>query len=135
MIPPFTDRFILTAVMWSPRRWLALYFAVFLLAAAGAPHHHLNPVADIVSDGPSYSGKFVQLRGPADSTPGFDSGELVDDEWCLACFNRDFVASPTVTIALTPTFVPLPHDPAPSSLPLPDLRPAETASRAPPVLA
>jgi hypothetical protein len=121
--------------MRAARRCLALYFAAFFLAAAAAPHHHLNPVADIVSDGPSNSGKFAQFQGHADSTPGFVAGSLVDDEWCLACFNRDFVASPAVTIALTPTFVALPHDPAPSTLALPDLRPADTSSRAPPVLA
>jgi hypothetical protein len=121
--------------MWSPRRGLALYFAAFFVAVAAAPHHHLNAFADIVSDGPSYSGQIVQLRGPADSTPGLNSGDLVDDEWCLACFNSDFVASPTVTVALTPTFVALPHHPGPCTLALPDLRPTDTLSRAPPVLA
>ena len=121
--------------MRSLRNVLAVYFAAFFVAAAAAPHHHLNPVADIVSDGPSYSGSFVAFRGTSESGPALGTGRLIDDEWCLGCFNRDFVASPAVTIALTPVFVPLPLDPAPVPLALPDPRPADTSSRAPPGLA
>ena len=114
------------------RRLSAFYLATFFIAAAVAPHHHLNPIADLISDGPSNSGSFLQVSGPVDLGTGLYTGCLVDDESCLACFHRDFVASPTVAIALTPVFVSLPHDSALPGVAVPPLLAAETPSRAPP---
>ena len=113
----------------------AWYFAAFFLAVAAAPHHHLNPIGDIVSDGPSNSGSFTRIRGPVALETGIYQGSLVEDESCLACFNRDFVASPAVLFALTPVLARLPHQPILPALGIPELLPTETSSRGPPQLA
>jgi hypothetical protein len=126
---------IVAVVVRRLKRSAAFYLAAFFLAAAAAPHHHLDPIADLLSDGPSNSGTFAQITG----VPGFDTGifpgSLVQDESCLACFNRDFIASPAVAIALTQTLAPLPHRPVAPPLAIPSAPPAETPSRAPPTFA
>jgi hypothetical protein len=111
------------------------YLAAFFLAVAAAPHHHLDPIADIVSDGPSNSGSFTQISGPVGLDTGLYTGAMVDDESCLACFNRDFVASPAVVVALTHALARLPLHPLPPELAKPELVPAETSSRGPPSIA
>ena len=75
------SRFI-TELNW--RRMWAFCLATFLFVAAAAPHHHLDPAADLVSDGPSNSGTFAQIIGWAGLDRGFYPGALVQDEPCLA---------------------------------------------------
>lgn len=86
------------------RRIVASYGLVFLLAAAAAPHHHLNSIEDLVSDGPSDSGVLVEGSGPGHPVGGLEmgAGRLVDDEPCLACFLHDFVAAPAASRAELP---------------------------------
>ena len=103
--------------------------------AAGAPHHHLNPIADLVSDRPSNSGTFAQLIGPAAQGHGLYPWVLVQDESCLACFDQDFVSSPALQFLLATSFDPLPQRLGPPLLPGPALVLADSASRAPPTRA
>ncbi len=115
------------------RRRSAFYLVTFFCVATAAPHHHLDPIADLISDGPSNSGTFAQITGPIDPGQGFYPGALVQDEPCLACFHRDFLASPAVSILLALSLEPLPHRLAPASLASPVLVSADTSSRAPPI--
>jgi len=117
------------------RRLPAMYLLALFAAASTAPHHHLDPIADIVSDGPSNSGSFAQIREPVGLGAGFYPGALVDDESCLACFHSDFVASPAIPLALArPLAFPagrtvIRSESAPSPLP------SDASSRGPPALA
>ncbi|HEY1435593.1 MAG TPA: hypothetical protein VGG65_09475 [Thermoanaerobaculia bacterium] len=117
------------------RRIPALYLLALFAAAAAAPHHHLDPIADLLSDGPSNSGTFAQIAGPGSLGQGLYAGALVQDESCFACFHSDFVGSPAVALVLTQALQRLPDRPvalAPTVL----ARPASgTSSRAPPVFA
>ena len=116
------------------RKASAWYVVAFFLAVASAPHHHLDPIADLLSDGPSNSGSFTQILKPVGLGAGIYAGSLVDDVSCLACFNRDFVASPAAAFALTPVLARLPHRPIPPTASRPQLFAAETSSRGPPEL-
>ena len=117
------------------RRLPAIYLLALFAAAAAAPHHHLDPIADIVSDGPSNSGTFAQIRESVGPGAGVYPGALVDDESCLACFHSDFVASPAISLALARPLEHLAGRPVVRSdstqLPLP----SEASSRGPPALA
>jgi hypothetical protein len=112
------------------RRCSAYFLLALFAAVAAAPHHHLNPVADLVSDGPSNSGRFAQFDGDADL--GFAAGSLVDDESCLACFHHDFVSSPAAHVAVVPIFQPLQREADRNTPALGHDLPADTVSRAPP---
>ena len=70
------------------------------MGAALAPHHHLDPIADLLSDRPSNSGTISQIQGPGSLDTSVNPGALVQDESCLACFHSDFVASPAVALAI-----------------------------------
>lgn len=117
------------------RRISATYLLALFAAASAAPHHHLDPIADIVSDGPSNSGRFTQIRGPVGLGTGFYSGALVDDESCLACFHSDFVASPAISLTLAAPLQPLAGRPLIASVSTPALVPSDSSSRGPPALA
>jgi hypothetical protein len=115
------------------RRIPALYLLALFTGAAAAPHHHLDPIADLVSDRPSNSGTFAQISGPGSVEKGVYPGDLVQDESCFACFHSDFVTSLAVALVLTQSLQPVPDRPvAPVHSVL--ARPASgTSSRAPPV--
>jgi hypothetical protein len=117
------------------RRLSAIYLLALFAAAAAAPHHHLDPIADILSDGPSNSGSFAQIREPVGLGAGFYPGGLVDDESCLACFHSDFVASPASSLALAKPLAPLAGRPAVRSDSTPSPLPSDASSRGPPALA
>jgi hypothetical protein len=117
------------------RRLPAFYLAAFFAAVAAAPHHHLDALADILSDGPSNSGTIAQILAPNAFDAGVYPGTLVEDEPCLACFSRDFVAAPAVRVVLTPVFARLTHHRVPPILPVARLLLADASSRAPPPLA
>lgn len=115
------------------RRFPALYLLALFLAAAGAPHHHLDPIADLVSDRPSNSGTFAQIAGPGSVDDGVYPGALVQDESCFACFHSDFVGSPAIALVLTQSLQPLPDRPLAPVLSAPVFFASDSSSRAPPV--
>jgi hypothetical protein len=117
------------------RRLPAIYLLALFAAASAAPHHHLDPIADIVSDGPSNSGRFTQIRGPVELGTGFYPGTLIDDESCLACFHSDFVASPAISLALARPLQPFAGRPVADAVSTPAPLPSDSSSRGPPVLA
>jgi len=100
-----------------------------------SPHHHLNPIADLVSDGPSDSGRFLRsLDGPH---PGngewFAPSDVVDDYPCPACFWHDALTLEASCIEFAAVLSVLPFrapwaDKIPGSLP-----PPRTIDRGPPV--
>ncbi len=114
------------------RRLPALYLLGLFLGAAIAPHHHLDPIADLFSDRPSNSGTFVQMAGPGSLDRGVYPGALVQDVSCFACFHSDFVASPAVALLLAPALAKAVHRPYAPSPAAPAVLLSDTSSRAPP---
>jgi hypothetical protein len=83
------------------RRAAALYGLIFLFAVASAPHRHFNSLGDLLSDGPSDSGVFVESPAHVpEPGPCLNSSRLIDDDPCLACFHNDYAASPAAVILL-----------------------------------
>jgi hypothetical protein len=120
---------------WSwARRAGAIYFALFFLAVAAAPHHHLNGLEDLLLDERSDSGLITQVLGPAGTRqePAVNPFQTVRDFPCLACFGGDFVAAPTPVILLITTLTPLSAPIVPPDSAAPALLTAEATSRAPP---
>jgi hypothetical protein len=97
------------------RRYPAFYLLALFVGAAVAPHHHLDPIADLLSDRPSNSGTFAQVQGPGGLDEGAYPGRMVQDESCFACFHSDFVASFAVALSLTHALEPLAEFRAPSA--------------------
>jgi hypothetical protein len=116
------------------RRAGAIYFALFFLAVAAAPHHHLNGLEDLLLDQRSDSGLVTQVLGPVGTRqePAVNPFRTLRDFPCLACFGGDFVAAPTPVILFTATLTPLSTPTVPPDSAAPDLPPAEASSRAPP---
>ncbi len=121
--------------MISWRRLSAWYLVALFVSAAAAPHHHLDPIADLLSDRPSNSGTFTQVGGTGSPGVGLYAGAIVQDESCFACFHSDFAASPAVAIALTVFLQPLPDRPETPTAFTRSADVSDTPSRAPPVLA
>jgi len=88
------------------RRFTALYLLLFLAAVVVAPHQHVNAIEDLLSDGPSDSGIFVEGSWLPDATAGpqWTSARLTDDDPCLACFHNDWATEPIVFLILAPSF-------------------------------
>jgi hypothetical protein len=124
-------------MLWSRcRRAVGTYLVLFFLAVAAAPHHHLNGLEDLLLDQPSDSGVFVESGAPLgeEDAPAWSSFRLVDDDPCLACFNRDFVSAPAPVLAFAVRLDRLaPPVPAASRTP-PACAVRDTSSRAPPAL-
>ena len=115
------------------RRISAFYLLALFVAAAAAPHHHLDPIADLFSDRPSNSGTFVQIAGPGSLDRGVYPGNLVQDESCFACFHSDFVASTAVAIVvMQQALAPAPHRLFSTTPSAPSVFLSDTSSRAPP---
>jgi len=118
----------------------ALYTALFLLAAAAAPHRHINGLEDLLLDQPSDSGQVAKDSLTTESGPLVDTNQprilaVVDDVPCLACFCSDFAAAPTNEVRVEPTFAQVASrlpDPASPTLPVTE---RDTHSRAPPLAA
>lgn len=122
---------------WSSvRRAAAIYFALFFLAVAAAPHHHLNGLEDLLLDQRSDSGLITQVFGPVGTRqePAVNPFRTVRDFPCLACFGGDFVAAPAPVIAFTATLTALSSPLLPRLPAAPAKLAAESASRAPPEL-
>lgn len=114
------------------RRYPALYLLALFLGAAAAPHHHLDPIADLLSDRPSNSGTFALIQGPGSLETGFFPGLLVQDVSCFACFQHDFVTSPAVALSWTTALRLYVHHPVPFSWSVPTVFVSGTSSRGPP---
>jgi hypothetical protein len=123
---------------WSRcRRGAGIYLGFFFLAVAAAPHDHLNGLDDLLLDQPSESG--VVFAAPAPAQGGGEKTwgpfELLQDVPCLACFTRDFAASPVSSIPVRPLLFPLRPCAGIVAARTPRRLPAETPSRAPPSVA
>lgn len=118
------------------RRAAGIYFALFFLAVAGAPHRHINGLEDLLLDGPSDSGLVVITRGPIEmrNAPGLNAFWLVDDDPCLACFWSDRVSAPSPAVAFPARRERLEILTEPPSQSEPPPLPRESLSRAPPFL-
>ena len=122
---------------FSLRRKAALYLLLFFVAVAFASHQHANSLEDLLFDGPSDSGVFLESRVSPDPAAGpeWASARWLDDDPCLACFQNDRVTEVIAVFAFVPRFAPLaltsaPDYPATASTP-----PLSSDSRAPPSLA
>jgi len=82
------------------RRSLALCLVGFLIGFAVAPHRHKNDLADLLTDGPSDSGIFLDVAPLAarNAGPLAESARWVDDDPCPACFPFDFATTAAATI-------------------------------------
>jgi hypothetical protein len=121
---------------WSRcRRAAGLYLVLFSLAVTSAPHHHLNDLEDLLLDQRSDSGMVVLPSSTATraAEEALRSCSVAQDVACLACFNRDFVSVPTSAFTLIAVFARLPLRPDPPAIATPQLLPADTSSRAPPL--
>ena len=128
---------IVHSMLWSRcRRATGTYLVLFFLAVAAAPHHHLNGLEDLLLDQPSDSGVFVESGAPlgADGAPAWSYFRLVDDDPCLACFNRDFVSAPAPILAFAVHLDRLAPPPPAASRTAPARVVRDTSSRAPPAL-
>ena len=80
------------------RNIAASFLLVFCAGTLLSPHRHLNPIADLITDGRSDSG--VIVRASVRAAPGtkgsiWSTVSTEDDEACLACFWHDMTASAT----------------------------------------
>ena len=116
------------------RRGAGTYLALFFLAIAAAPHHHLNDLEDLLLDQRSDSGIIVQAIGPASVSEGkaFQPIRVVPDIPCPACFTRDFTCAPTAPFLFVADLGQLPLLPSLPDVARPALVLADPASRAPP---
>ena len=115
-------------------RWIgAAYAVIFVAATSAAPHHHLNGIEDLLSDGPSDSGLvFVGSAFQSAGSPVIEAVQILDDDACLACFPHDFVAAATCVFVLCSPSTSLARieEARGAEAPQPAERP--TASRSPP---
>ena len=90
------------------RRLLSACLVVLFAGAAAAPHRHKNDVADLLGDGRSDSGFFIDAASiaPGDS-PFAESLRWIDDDPCLACFPSDFATTAAVRATSDTTLSPL----------------------------
>ena len=116
------------------RRAVGIYLALFFLAVAGAPHHHINGLEDLLLDGPSDSGVVLITPIGIRNAPALNAFWLVDDDPCLACFWNDTVSAPSPVVAFPARHerVEFRTEPPRHSQPAP--LPRDTLSRAPPFL-
>ena len=84
------------------RRAAVFFLLAFFGASLVAPHRHLNPIADLVTDGPSDSGTVLMARTDRPNLPGTNwaAADLVDDDPCLACFWHDVTAAVSTSFAV-----------------------------------
>ncbi len=117
------------------RRIAATYLAVFYLAVAAAPHHHLNGLEDLLLDQKSDSG-VVKIDSPVPlaGSPAWSTFWFVRDDPCLACFNSDFVSAPSPSVCLTHRLERIGRYSAALIKLMPPAFSKETPSRAPPAL-
>ncbi|HKA36805.1 MAG TPA: hypothetical protein VKH43_08295 [Thermoanaerobaculia bacterium] len=118
------------------RRASAAYLALFFLAVAAAPHHHLNGLEDLLLDQRSDSGVLIQTIGVEGTSraPALNPFRVVHDVPCLACFTGDFVCATAQAIHFAASHDLVALAQAPLADRVPELVPADSSSRAPPAL-
>jgi hypothetical protein len=123
-----------TRIGW--RRAASVYLALFFVAVAAAPHHHLNGLEDLLLDQRSDSGILTVTAASTGSAAGavLCSFRFVKDIPCLACFSRDFFCAAASSIVFVSHLEPLELGHPPADVSTPERLPAETPSRAPPSL-
>jgi len=91
------------------REFVSAYLVGFLLTAAVSPHRHKNDIADLLTDGPSDSGVFLDVSpaGPPGAPPLAETLRWTDDDPCLACFPYDFTLGGTEAADALPTPLPV----------------------------
>ena len=121
------------------RRLAALYLLLFFGAVAMAPHQHANSIEDLISDGPSDSGVFLEASGSQDpaANPQWSGVHWLDDDPCLACFHHDFdsVTEVVTIFALASRFGALPLTSVRDYFAFPSIPLRSSPSRAPPAIA
>jgi len=121
------------------RRFAALYLLLFFGAVAIAPHQHANSIEDLIFDGPSDSGIFLEESGS--QSPAADrrwsSARWRDDDPCLACFHHDFDSATegVEVFTLAPGLGAPPQMWVPDHSTIPSIPLRSSPSRAPPTLA
>ena len=115
------------------RRSMSLYLLGFLLAVAVAPHRHLNSFADLLSEGQSDSGTFIDAGlSDARGKARIHSARLMDDDPCLACFHDDYAATASTAFVVDRTLTPHLEVPASARQSVPEPASESPASRSPP---
>jgi hypothetical protein len=114
------------------RRLVAFYCLGFLFAVAFAPHRHLNSFEDLITDGRSDSGVFLEAWGAADGETRIGGLRWVDDDPCLACFHHDYASSAIALFVLAGSFTSLEPVPPHPDRPILEPVPGSPASRSPP---
>jgi hypothetical protein len=116
------------------RRFAALYLLAFLGAVAVAPHRHLNSLEDLLCDGRSDSGFYLESSGPQDPADGLQlrTGRFIDDDACLACFHHDSVTELIGFLEIDPRIGLLDRVSAPTWPSAPPAPVISRSSRAPP---
>jgi hypothetical protein len=115
---------------------VSAYLALFFVAVAAAPHHHLNGFEDLLLDQRSDSGILTETpasAGPA-AGPSVCSFYFVQDVPCLACFTHDFFCAAASATAFVAHLERLELGPPPADVSTPELLPGETSTRGPPRL-
>ena len=84
------------------RRMASVLLLLAVALTFGTAHRHLNPIADLLSWGPSDSGAFVLATMPdvGGTRPAASSATSVTDSPCLACFWSDVTPEHSVTFRL-----------------------------------
>jgi hypothetical protein len=119
------------------RRLISVFLAIFFLAVAGAPHHHLDGLQDFLLDQPSDSGVVVAgCSNPPSSSgvPVLNGWRLIDDVPCPACFNNDFVSAISAAIVFRAPLVGATHVAVARTQAPPPVLAKDAPSRAPPAL-
>ena len=118
------------------RRGVSAYLALFFVAVAAAPHHHLNGLEDLLLDQRSDSGVLTETPASAGTAAGaaLYSIYFVKDIPCLACFTHDFFCAAASSTAFVAPLERLELGPRTAGVSTPELLPGETSSRGPPRL-
>jgi len=90
------------------RRFVSACLAIFLAASAAAPHRHKNDLADLLTDGRSDSGVFLDVSPlpSRDCAPLAESARWVHDDPCLACLPFDFAITATAVAHFEASLLP-----------------------------
>lgn len=116
------------------RSWAAGFLLVFCAGTLLSPHRHLNPIADLVTDGQSDSGIVLVPSGPnaRGGAPVVSAVRTITDEPCLACFWHDMTATvaPVFSLSVVSVMLAAAIPPAPVRAPVVLLTPPP--SRGPP---
>src|SRR5690348_15230317 len=126
---------MLPSMIWRRARTAGVVFLLgFFGASLVATYRHLNPIADLVTDGPSDSGTVLMARTDRPNLPGTNwaGADLVDDDPCLACFWHDVTAAVSTSFAVRFAAVILFILPAQSPIDRPQPFVSRAISRGPP---